>query len=54
MVWLRENFFWIVVGILFIWMHLKMHAGHGGKGGHGGHAGGCGGGTTEDQNEAPG
>lgn len=31
--WLRENFFWLVVGALFVWMHLKMHGGHG----HGGH-----------------
>ena len=56
--WLRENWFWIVVGILFIWAHTKMHGGHGGHGGHGsggGHSGGCGGGgTTEDQNEARG
>lgn len=35
MEWLRENFFWLVVTVLFIWMHLKMHGGHG----HGGHEG---------------
>lgn len=35
MEWLRENFFWLVVGALFLWMHLKMHGGHG----HGGHGG---------------
>lgn len=67
--WLRGNWFWIVVGILFIWAHTKMHGAHGGHGGHGsggghgghgghesggGHSGGCGGGTTEDQNEARG
>jgi hypothetical protein len=40
MEWLRENFFWLVVGALFVWMHLKMHGGHG----HGGHGGGRGGG----------
>lgn len=41
--WIRENWFWIVVGVLFIWMHGKMHgghghAGHGGGGGSGGHS----------------
>lgn len=33
MEWLRENLFWLVVGALFFWMHLKMHGSHG----HGGH-----------------
>ena len=36
MEWLRENWFWLVVAALFVWMHLKMHGGHG-HGGHGGH-----------------
>lgn len=27
MLWLRENWFWIVVAVAFVWMH----------GGHGGH-----------------
>src|SRR3990172_6176757 len=31
--WIRENWFWIVVGVLFIWLHGKMHGGHG----HAGH-----------------
>lgn len=35
--WIRENWFWIVVGVMFIWMHTRMHGGHGGGGG------GCGG-----------
>lgn len=35
MEWLRENWFWIVVVVLFIWMHTRMHGGHGGHG-HGG------------------
>lgn len=35
--WLRENLFWIVIGILFVWMHTKMHGGHGGHGGGSGH-----------------
>lgn len=34
--WIRENWFWIVVGVLFIWMHTRMHGGHG----HAGHGGG--------------
>lgn len=27
--WLRENWFWLIVGVGFVWMHLKMHGGHG-------------------------
>lgn len=38
MEWLTENILWIVLGTLFIWMHLKMHGGHHGHGGRGGHA----------------
>lgn len=39
--WLRENAFWIVVGILFLGLHMKMHGGHGHGGhGHGGHGNG--------------
>ncbi len=34
MSWLSQNWFWLVVGALFVFMHL----GHGGHGGHGGHA----------------
>ena len=33
--WIRENWFWIVVGGLFLWMHTKMHGGHD----HAGHGG---------------
>lgn len=32
MEWLRDNWFWIVVAVLFVWMHAKMHGGHGGHG----------------------
>lgn len=32
MEWLRENWFWIAVLILFVWFHMKMHGGHGGHG----------------------
>lgn len=39
MEWLRENWFWLAVTALFVWMHLKMHGGHG-HGGHGGHEAG--------------
>lgn len=34
MYWLRENWFWVMVVVLFFWMHMKMHGGHGGHGGH--------------------
>lgn len=57
MEWLMDNLLWIVLGAVFIWMHLKMHSGHHGHGGHGRpdhegdaghgghkHAGCCGGG----------
>lgn len=37
MLWLRENWFWIVVSVAFVWMHVRMHGGHGGHGGHGHH-----------------
>lgn len=43
--WLRENWFWLVVVVLFLWMHGKMHGGHGGHGGRGGH--------THDRGEPP-
>lgn len=42
MEWLKENWFFIAVAVLFFWMHTKMHSGHGSHGGRGG--GGCGGG----------
>ncbi len=47
MEWLRENWFWIVVGALFVWMHMRMHGGHGHRG-HGGR-GGFGGGKSIDR-----
>jgi hypothetical protein len=33
MKWLTENWFWILIGVLFIGMHLFGHSGHGGHGG---------------------
>jgi len=36
MEWLTENWFWVLIGILFVAMHMFGHGGHGG-GGHGGH-----------------
>lgn len=36
MAWIRDNWFWITVFILFLWMLTKMHGGHG----HGGHGSG--------------
>lgn len=57
--WLRENWFWLAVVILFVWMHTKMHGGHGrhlGHGGHAGHGGGGGGhgaGQDDEQRSEP-
>ena len=38
---LRENWFWVVVGVGFVWMHLRMHGAHShdghGQGAHGRH-----------------
>ena len=36
MQWLVTNWFWVLIGVVFIAMHLF---GHGGHGGHAGHAG---------------
>ena len=33
MEWLTENWFWVVIGVAFIVMHLFGHGGHGGHGG---------------------
>jgi len=30
MEWLTENWFWVVIGVAFIVMHLFGHGGHGG------------------------
>ncbi len=36
MAWLSQNWFWVLIGIIFIGMHLFRHGGHGGgDGGHG-------------------
>ena len=55
--WILENWFWLLVGVLFIWMHTRMHGGHGGHGGHGSHGGHgcCGGGhaSHDDEDAAP-
>jgi hypothetical protein len=37
MAWLLQNWFWVLIAVVFIGMHLF---GHGGHGGHGGHRGG--------------
>lgn len=36
MEWLAENWFWILIGTLFVGMHIFGHGCHGGHGGHGG------------------
>lgn len=52
MQWIIQNWFWILIGVVFIGMHLFGHGGHGGhggkkgNGGHGGHGGGCGSGSV--------
>ena len=38
MQWLVTNWFWLLVGIAFVSMHLFGHGGHGGHCGHAGHA----------------
>ena len=39
MEWLAENWFWVLIGVLFVVMHMFGHGGHGGGGrGHGGHS----------------
>lgn len=35
MEWLTANWFWVVVGVAFVVMHLFGHGGHGGHGGGG-------------------
>jgi len=32
MEWLTENWFWVVIGVAFIAMHMFGHGGHGGHG----------------------
>lgn len=39
MEWLVANWFWLLIGVAFIAMHLFGHGGHGMHGGHGAHAG---------------
>ena len=36
MAWLTANWFWVVIFIAFIAMHMVGHGGHGGHSGHGG------------------
>jgi hypothetical protein len=36
MEWLTANWFWVVIGVAFIAMHLFGHGGHGGHSGRGG------------------
>lgn len=46
MEWLSQNWFWLVIFVIFMAMHLFGHQGHGG------HGGGCGGGTGEDEGKS--
>ena len=36
MEWLADNWFWVLIGILFVAMNLFVHGGHGVHGEHGG------------------
>lgn len=36
MAWLTANWFWVLIFIAFIAMHMFGHGGHGGHGDHGG------------------
>lgn len=35
MEWFAENWLWVLIGILFVAMHLFGHGGHGGHNGQG-------------------
>lgn len=35
MKWLAENWLWVLIGILFVSMHMFGHGGHGGRSGCG-------------------
>ena len=35
MAWLAANWFWVVIGVAFVAMHLFGHGGHGGHSAHG-------------------
>mgnify|MGYP001282073031 CR=1 FL=1 len=54
MEWLAQNWFWVVIGVLFVGMHLFGHGGHGGGGGHSGHGGGGCGHGGHDASDKPG
>ncbi len=49
--WIRENWFWIAVGVLFMWTHMKMHGGHGAQHHVDGHCGPGGVAPSEDRDE---
>jgi len=50
MQWLSENWFWVLIAVLFIGMHFFGHGGHGGHGGGG--CGGHGGGDSSDKKDS--
>jgi hypothetical protein len=37
--WLRDNWIWVAVIVLILWMHGKMHGRHAAHGGHEGQEG---------------
>lgn len=32
MAWLAANWFWVLIFVAFLWMHIGGHGGHGGHG----------------------
>jgi Protein of unknown function (DUF2933) len=36
MAWFTANWFWVLIAIAFVTMHVFGHGGHGGHSGHGG------------------
>ena len=51
MAWFTANWFWVLIAIAFVAMHMF---GHGGHGGHSGHGGGDHQGSRDEKNEAQG
>ena len=35
MAWLSQNWFWVLIAVVFVGVHLFGHGGHGSHGGHG-------------------
>ena len=53
MEWVTANWFWVLIFIAFVAMHMFGHGGHSGHGGHGGGAQQRSGAEGEKDDEAP-